>query len=394
MSKQIREGYKMTELGEIPVEWEVQELSEILEICYGKSQKEVECNDGIYKILGTGGVIGYTNEFLWDKPSVLIGRKGTIDKPQYIEEPFWTVDTLFYTKIKNQNIAKWIYYYLNNIDLKRYNEATGVPSLSVSNLNKIRVSRPTVAEQKKIVEIISTVDNQIENTDGLIEKTKELKKGLMQRLLTKGIGHTEFKMTEIGKMPKGWEVKTFKDISKVSQGLQIAISERHKEWGENRYLYLTIQYLNDVSDQNNTYYIENPNLNVVCRKDDILMTRTGNTGIVVTNVEGAFHNNFFKIDFNRNLIDKNFLVFYLKSDKVQNLIKRYAGSTTIPDLNHGDFYKLPIVIPSMTEQQKIASVLLENDNYIREYKIRKEKLQMLKKGLMQQLLTGKKRVIV
>ena len=108
----------MTELGEIPEEWEIKKIKDIANICYGKSQKEVEVEDGKYKILGTGGVIGYTNDFLWNRPSVLIGRKGTIDKPQYIEEPFWTVDTLFYTKINENYIAKWFYYYLDNIDLK------------------------------------------------------------------------------------------------------------------------------------------------------------------------------------------------------------------------------------------------------------------------------------
>ncbi len=177
--KKVKEGYKKTELGWIPSEWRINNLNKIVDICYGKSQKEVEESDGKYKILGTGGVIGYASNFLWDKPSVLIGRKGTIDKPQYIEEPFWTVDTLFYTKIKETNLAKWLFYYLNNIDLKKYNEATGVPSLSVGNLNLIKIITPPLKEQQKIEEILSTVDNQIDDTDKLIQKTKELKKGLM-----------------------------------------------------------------------------------------------------------------------------------------------------------------------------------------------------------------------
>lgn len=176
--------FKMTEIGEIPVEWEVNNLSEIIDICYGKSQKEVKVSNGKYKILGTGGVIGYTNNFLWDKPSVLIGRKGTIDKPQYIEEPFWTVDTLFYTKIKDNDLAKWLFYYLSNIDLKKYNEATGVPSLSVSNLNFIKVAVPSLKEQRKIVEVLSSVDIQIKEYENKRAKLEELKKGLMQQLLT------------------------------------------------------------------------------------------------------------------------------------------------------------------------------------------------------------------
>ena len=184
MKKEVREGYKMTELGEIPEEWEVKKLKDIANICYGKSQKEIETDDGKYKILGTGGVIGYTNDFLWNQPSVLIGRKGTIDKPQYIEEPFWTVDTLFYTKISKNYIAKWFYYYLDNINLKKYNEATGVPSLSVANLNTINIITPTYKEQEKIASILSSVDEKIEEYENKKEKLEELKKGLMQQLLT------------------------------------------------------------------------------------------------------------------------------------------------------------------------------------------------------------------
>lgn len=176
--------FKKSEVGEIPIEWEVSRLKEVVEICYGKSQKEVEVENGKYKILGTGGIIGYTNEYLWNKPSVLIGRKGTIDRPQYIEEPFWTVDTLFYTKIKNDNNAKWLFYYISNLDLKKYNEATGVPSLSISNLNNIYISIPAIEEQQQIADILSSVDTQISEYENKKLKLEELKKGLMQQLLT------------------------------------------------------------------------------------------------------------------------------------------------------------------------------------------------------------------
>lgn len=399
MSKQIREGYKMTELGEIPVEWEVQELSEILEICYGKSQKEVECNDGIYKILGTGGVIGYTNEFLWDKPSVLIGRKGTIDKPQYIEEPFWTVDTLFYTKIKNQNIAKWIYYYLNNIDLKRYNEATGVPSLSVSNLNKIRVSRPTVAEQKKIVEIISTVDNQIENTDGLIEKTKELKKGLMQRLLTKGIGHTEFKKTEIGKIPNEWEVKSLEEIS-IGKG-EYGINAAAKEYEQNEPRYLRITDIDDnykLSNQEikSVDADEDEYQKYILKENDIVFARTGNTtgkSYLYEKCDGelVFAGFLIKFAINPLLYDSSFLKYYVQTKYYWDWVQKMSLRSGQPGINSKEYSSLLVPVPPVDEQYKIATILREVDNRIEKYDIKRQKLQHLKKGLMQKLLTGKLR---
>ncbi len=109
-------------------EWEAKKLGELLTICHGKSQHEVEMIDGPFPILATGGKIGTASRPLYDKPSVLIGRKGTINQPQYMDRQFWTVDTLFYSIIKGNNNAKFIYYRFLLIDWMQYNEASGVPS--------------------------------------------------------------------------------------------------------------------------------------------------------------------------------------------------------------------------------------------------------------------------
>lgn len=170
--------------GKIPWDWEVKALGEIADICYGKDQKNVEDIEGKYDILGTGGVMSKSNEYLYDKPSVLIGRKGTINNPMYIERPFWTVDTLFYTKINSDYIPKWFYYSLKRINLEKYNEATGVPSLSVSNLNPIKFATPPKLEQESISNIISEQDELIEKEEKYKDKLQHLKLGLMEDLLT------------------------------------------------------------------------------------------------------------------------------------------------------------------------------------------------------------------
>ena len=176
--------YKNSELGEIPLKWEIKQLKDLLEIKYGKDQKQVICENGKYNILGTGGIIGKTNSYLYDKPSVLIGRKGTINRPMYIEEPFWTVDTLFYTVINPNNFEKWIYYVISNINLMKYNEATGVPSLSVNNLNTIKFAVPPYDEQVKIVNILDSTEQKIQSENLKLNRLMILKQGLMQQLLT------------------------------------------------------------------------------------------------------------------------------------------------------------------------------------------------------------------
>lgn len=165
-------------------------------------------------------------------------------------------------------------------------------------------------------------------------------------------------------MIEGWKYETMKDICEVNQGFQINISKREKHKRNNNKIYITIQHLNNIGDKE---YIkdEDHNDSVVCKKEDVLMTRTGNTGRVVTNVEGVFHNNFFKINFDRSKIDKDFLVYYLNMKSIQTLILKKAGTSTIPDLNHKDFYSIPFVYPQNIEEQKaIVSVLSNMDRLI------------------------------
>ena len=182
-----------------------------------------------------------------------------------------------------------------------------------------------------------------------------------------------------------WSIKPLKNICKINQGLQIAIENRFTDDGENRYFYITNEFLREGAK--NTYFIENPPRNVICDENDILMTRTGNTGQVVTDVKGAFHNNFFKIDFDRSIINKNFFIEFLKKDTTQHLILKYAGASTIPDLNHSDFYRIVMPITTIKEQTKIASFLSNVDEKISQLTQKHALLSQYKQGMMQKLFS-------
>ncbi|WQU78203.1 restriction endonuclease subunit S [Helicobacter pylori] len=190
-------------------------------------------------------------------------------------------------------------------------------------------------------------------------------------------------------LPKDWEVKTFRDISTINQGLQIPISQRLKAPTEHAKFYITIQALNNRKEFE---YIKTYNESVVCHKDDILMTRTGNTGMVITNIEGVFHNNFFKINFDRTLINKDFLVYFLSLEQTQKTILKKAGTSTIPDLNHNDFYSLSIPLPSLDEQIAIANILSDVDRYLYSLDALILKKESVKKALSFELLSQRKRL--
>jgi type I restriction enzyme S subunit len=197
----------------------------------------------------------------------------------------------------------------------------------------------------------------------------------------------EFKDSALGMIPKNWELLSFKNITNVRQGLQIAISKRFKEYKPNRYIYITVEYVNKLDDQASIEFIEAPSKRVICHKNDILFTRTGATGKIITGIEGVFHNNFFLVDYDTSKVFREYFLHYLNFEPIQKDIQFKAGTTTIPDLKHGDFYSLVFLKPTLPEQQQIAKILDTVDKAIAQTQTLIAKYKRVKTGLMQDLLT-------
>ncbi len=146
-----------------------------------------------------------------------------------------------------------------------------------------------------------------------------------------------------------------KDLCTVNQGLQIPISKRFKSNGENRYFYITVQFLKE--SHNEKHYVENPPKSSICKEDDIIVVRTGSTGKILTGIKGCFHNNFFKVNYDKKKVVGKYLYYCLKSKEKQKEMKNRSGITTIPDLNHFMFLDMKIPLPSYSNQLKIVEVL-------------------------------------
>ena len=135
-------------------------LGNICKIKYGKDHKQL--SDGNVPVYGSGGIMRYVEQSLWNKPSVLIPRKGTLDNLFFVDEPFWTVDTLFWTDIdENLVLPKYLYYQLKTKELSSLNVGTAVPSLTANVLNEIEINLPPLKEQKQVVEVLGTLDDKI-----------------------------------------------------------------------------------------------------------------------------------------------------------------------------------------------------------------------------------------
>lgn len=273
-------------------------------------------------------------------------------------------------------------------------------NLSKTNFGKMQIQFPeNIKEQQKIADILSEVDIVIDKTKKLIDKYKCVKEGLLQDLLTNGIDEKgikrspqkhEYKDSPLGMIPKEWSCMELKELVTVCQGLQIPISERYTEnFQGHMYQYITVDYLNNG---NNEYYVKKQKDSVHCSIKDILMTRTGDTGTVITNVVGVFHNNFFKVIYDQNKIIKDFLYLYLNRNHIKEFFKKISGTTTIPDLKHKDFLTKKVAVPLenlMKEQERIVVIISSIDNKIQTEEKYLNKILNIKKGLMQDLLNQK-----
>jgi len=387
-------------------EWHIDiPLSNCLKIRHGKDQKLIENPDGKYPILGTGGIMGFTNHFLCDRPSVLIGRKGTIDVPQYMDAPFWTIDTLFYSDVDAKYDVKFLYYIFQTIRWRKYNEASGVPSLNAGTVEKIRISVPKdTKEQEEIAKILTTVDTVIEKTKALIEKYKSIKTGLMQDLLNNGIDEHgnirssethEYKDSPLGIIPTEWDVLTLGELTEkiadrdhttpvyVQHGVFI-VSPKDFDEDDN------IDFSHCVEITYEAHLVNRKKTDI--RPGDLIFTRIG-AGLgkicyVTTNMpEFSILHSAAMVRTN-NKISSKLLMYNMKSFYLQKQISYGVQSIGVPDLGMEKIYSLLVKYPhNPNEQLQIQQALDSVFDKIKKEQVNLKKLLNIKQGLMQDLLT-------
>src|SRR5690606_2766728 len=193
---------------EFTEEWNREKIGSILTIGSGKDYKHL--SKGNIPVFGTGGFMTSVNEYLYDGESVCIGRKGTINKPSFINGKFWTVDTLFFTHSFQKTLPKFVYYVFKKVNWLKYNEASGVPSLSKATIEQIEINISSIEEQKKIATFLSLLDSRIDTQNKIIEQLETLIKGLSEKLFSQKIRFKDF-MIE-------WELKSLGEIGEIITG--------------------------------------------------------------------------------------------------------------------------------------------------------------------------------
>ena len=185
-------------LGEVPEHWKIGRLKNLLSINNGSDYKEfeVENSENSYPVYGSGGVFTYSSKYIYDQESVLLGRKGTINKPLYVTSPFWAVDTMFYSQVKQGVHGKYVYYQALGFPYDRYSSNTALPSMTQTDLLNLSVAIPIISEQIEITQFLDNentmFDNLISKQKKLIEKLKEYRASIISHAVTGKIDVREF----------------------------------------------------------------------------------------------------------------------------------------------------------------------------------------------------------
>ena len=162
--------------------WQIGHLSDLITVRYGKDHKKLA--DGIYPVYGSGGIMRYVEKPIYDKESVLIPRKGTLNNVMYVNEPFWSVDTMFFTEMKIPNVAKFVFHFVKNKDLASLNAGSAVPSMTTDILNSMELLIPDADTLAKFENIIAPMYLTMQQNTKESNKLAELRESLLPRLMS------------------------------------------------------------------------------------------------------------------------------------------------------------------------------------------------------------------
>lgn len=367
--------------------WAIKPLGKILSIGNGKDHKHL--SDGGIPVYGSGGYMRSVNDYLYSGESVCIGRKGTIDKPVFLEGKFWTVDTLFYTHSFKGSIPKFVFVLFQNIEWLKHNEAGGVPSLSKTNIEKIQVPIPEVKEQQKIADFLSSIDALIAAQADKVDALKTHKKSLVNQLFPRE-GETvprlrfpEFRGAE------EWEEKKLGDIAKLKNGYAFK-SFTYAESGQFRIVTIANVQSCWLNLESTKYIADLPKdvqEHQKLRMGDILISMTGNVGRVCRVTEKNLLLNQRVGKLIANEINEKFLYQLLLREKFRSAMQLNAAGGAQGNLSSSTITSYGLSLPSdQTEQQRIADCLCSLDALIAAHSEKLDALKTHKKGLMQQLL--------
>lgn len=344
-------------------------LSELATIKYGKNQKKVLSESGNVPIYGTGGLMGYATTALYDEPSVLIGRKGTIGKVKYVEHPFWTVDTLFYTIVNTDIVLpKYLYYIMSLIDLNNYNEGTTIPSLRTETLNRLEFNIPDLEEQRKILSCLNPIDEKIELNNAINNNLEQQAQALFKSWF---IDFEPFS----NRKPNDWSISTLGNVSIMGAG-------RDKPQNVSQIktdLYEYPIYSNGLSDEGLYGFTDKPKIS----EESVTVSARGTIGFVcLRHIPYVPIVRLVTLIPKTEIISAKYLYLWLKQLHIT------GTGTTQQQLTVPDFQKTEILVPSQEIVTLFTATVEPIFEKIWANQNENEKLSSLRDTLLPKLMSG------
>ncbi len=422
MIKKVK--FKQTPIGKIPKEWEVVNLDDVAYINKASIDPTKELLDKKFFYIDIDSVENGTGAIKDTKE--IIGRNAPSRARRVIHyndilmstvRPYLRAFTIVPQKLNKQICSTGfavltckeslhplylLYSILSKFVIDQCNKMMvggQYPALSASQVKQIKILLPPVPEQKKIAEVLSTVDSAIQKVNEAIENSQRLKKGLMQELLTKGIGHDvkAYRDTPpIGKIPKEWAVVKLGDISLDLLGGGTPSTSDTNYWNGN-IPWMTSAFINRREVNAGQKYITKEGLkgsaaNLIPKENLLIATRVGIGKAALNRIDIAISQDLTGVIVNKNKALPDYLYWFFINSKEK--LKSLAQGSTIKGILRDDLSKIKLPLPPLHEQNKIAEILSSVDEKLELLRVRKEKFTRLKNGLMNELLTGKKRVKV
>jgi len=338
------------------------------------------------------GDIAYNTMRMWQGVSGLVSKEGIVSPAYTVCAPAKSVHSPYTAQLfKLPELIQTFHRCSQGL-------VDDTLNLKFENFAPIKVHIPPLPEQQKIATILSSVDDVIEKTRSQIDKLKDLKTGMMQELLTKGIGHTEFKDSPVGRVPKNWILKKFSEVTlKIQDGTHFSPQSK-----TGSFLYITSKNIqNGKLELDNISFISKEEHDEIYRRcdvsyGDILLTKDGaNTGNCAINTLKEPFSLLSSVAFlrcNQDLCFNEYIYQYISSPIFQKKIKDSMTGNAITRLTLSLIKSFLIPLPEISEQREIVKVLSSIDSRVNSVKANLDKLLMLKEALMQDLLTGKVRV--
>ncbi|VAY88145.1 Type I restriction-modification system, specificity subunit S [hydrothermal vent metagenome] len=415
---EIKEGYKKTEIGVIPVEWDVVKLNKICKFKQGiqvplEEQHTTKMSDTI-RFLRISDYTQSTDDirfvskdysdYIISSDDVVMVRYG--ETAGFIGTNLSGVlaNNLFSINPNEKIIKKYLYTYLNDEKIYNYlkslRAAGAMPAVSFKSLNVIKIPLPPLKEQEKIADILSTADERKDAIAVQIEKAKTLKIGLLQKLLSEGINHSEFKDSELGKIPKSWEVVKLDDMTIViTKGTTpTTLGFNYEDSGINFIKVESIGKNGNFIMNKFAYISEEANNSLqrsIIKENDLLLSIAGALGrvaIVNKDIVPANTNQALSIIRLKDEYIKEYVYFYLNSSQIQNHIDKINVQNAQANLSLQNIKNFKIALPPLKEQKQIAEILSTADKKLEVLRAKKDKHETLKIGLLQKLLSGEVRV--